>query len=449
MRVLAVGIVIMPTAVAQRDAQSTFVLHELTTRGGHAARLSAYADTLRLSIDSARAIALRSNPELRAATLDISVARGNLRQAGLLVRTNPSADVLTGGTGAEYDITQEIEVAGQQSARRASGRAGVDRATATVRDVARQTLGDVDRAFFRVAAGQQRTSLAREMLALNQRLLETTQRQLAAGEISRLELNLATVELGRARARTIATQRELDEVASDLRGLLGLAPLQPVVAVAADGDKESRGEAATAPSVDSLMSVALARRPDLAASEATVRQTSADVSVARREVFPNVVLRGSSERLEGTTKRVLRPGFGLTIPVFNRNRGEIEARRAAAQQATLSRAAVIARLRQQVTRASTLYASATAEAEILENTVLTPARENRRLLEIAYREGKVGLPVLLLIRNQVFDAEFEYWSAWLAEHLALADLAEATGERVINYSPELPHRESTPSAGSR
>ena len=64
---------------------------------------------------------------------------------------------------------------------------------------------------------------------------------------------------------------------------------------------------------------------------------------------------------------------------------------------------------------------------MLEATVLRPARQNRRLVEIAYREGKVGLPELLLIRNQAIDAELEYWSAWLAERQALASLAQTTG----------------------
>ena len=76
------------------------------------------------------------------------------------------------------------------------------------------------------------------------------------------------------------------------------------------------------------------------------------------------------------------------------------------------------------------YTAAAAQVEVLESTVLVPARENRQLLEAAYREGKVGLPVLLLIRNQVIDAEQEYWSAWLAEREALAALAAATGDNV-------------------
>jgi hypothetical protein len=53
------------------------------------------------------------------------------------------------------------------------------------------------------------------------------------------------------------------------------------------------------------------------------------------------------------------------------------------------------------------------------------------LLETAYREGKVGLPVLLLIRNQVISAELEYWTAWLEEREAFAALAEATGANML------------------
>ena len=67
---------------------------------------------------------------------------------------------------------------------------------------------------------------------------------------------------------------------------------------------------------------------------------------------------------------------------------------------------------------------------VLESTVLGPARQNRQLVETAYREGEVGLPVLLLIRNQAIDAEVEYWTAWLAEPEALAALLEATGDNV-------------------
>jgi cobalt-zinc-cadmium efflux system outer membrane protein len=434
------------------------------------------ADTIHLSLAGARARAIGANPDLRAARLDIDIARGDLRQAGVLLRANPEADVLTRGLGTEVSLGQEIEIAGQRGARRAAARAGLERATAEVTDAARTTLGDVDRAFYGFVAADRRTALAEDVLSLNQRLAEVAQRQLQAGEISRLDFNLATVEFGRARGRALAARRERAVIMNELRRLLGLdyaTPIVPVVdstlvpPVATDAAAGTGRALTAAPpratasgspvsaagslhdlrrttldssahdtaalDVDSLTALALSRRPDLAERAAAEREAGAQVSVARREAFPNLVLRASSEPVEGTNARALRPGLGFTLPMFNRNQGEVEARRAAARQAELERSSLVARVRAEAARAVATYRSASAEAEVLETTVLAPARENRRLLEIAYREGKVGLPVLLLIRNQVIDAELEYWDAWLAEHEALAELAEVTGETVVDF----------------
>ena len=77
-----------------------------------------------------------------------------------------------------------------------------------------------------------------------------------------------------------------------------------------------------------------------------------------------------------------------------------------------------------------------AEVDVLERTVLAPARENRRLLEVAYRAGKVGLPVLLLIRNQVIDAELEYWDAWLSEREARVTISEVTAKALGAIKPQ-------------
>ena len=431
----------------------------------HRSNAPAQVDTVRLSLVDARARAVRANPDLRAARLDVDIARGELRQAGLVLRSNPATDILTRGAGTEIGVGQEIEIAGQRGARRTAAYAGVDRAFASVTDIARTTLGDVDRTFYRFVAADRRTALADEILGVNRRLADVSQQQMQAGEISRFEFNLATVEFGRSRGRALAARREREEVSSELRRLLGLEPGTPVVpivdstlvrpvasgapgaavATSAAGStprltpdtpsaKRGRGAAADSLDVDSLTALALARRPDLAERGAAVREANAQVSVARREAFPNLVLRGASEPIEGTATREIRPGLGFTLPAFNRNQGEVEARRAAALQAQLTRASVVARVRADVSRAVASYRSAAAETEVLEMTVLPPARENRQLLEIAYREGKVGLPVLLLIRNQVIDAELEYWEAWLAEHQARADLAEAIGETVVGFN---------------
>lgn len=416
-------------------------------------------DTLRLTLSDARALALRANRDLRAARVDTAIARGELLQASVFFRSNPTVDVLAGGPGPEIGLGQEIEIAGQRAARRFAAIAGFQRAEAGILDTTRLTLASVDRFFFRLAVASQRANLAEQGRLLNERLAEAAGRQLDAGKISRLESNLAVVELGRARARSLLFQREREEFASALRELLGLPPRQPIAPVvdlvgpssddlsplqpggvdtaqrsfpsSGGANKFAVASPAAMPDsldADSLTSVALSRRPDLRERAAAARQARGLASTARREALPNLSVRASSEPRDAAGGRVIRPGVGISLPIFNRNRGEVQARLAEARQAELQGAALIASIRLEVARSLASYRSARAETRLFEQTVLQPARENRRLLELAYASGKVGLPLVLLIRNQVIDAELEYLNAWLAEREALTDLSASTGD---------------------
>ncbi|MEO7682751.1 MAG: TolC family protein [Gemmatimonadaceae bacterium] len=403
-------------------------------------------DSLRLTISMARRQALVASLELRIARFDTAIARGGLRQAGAF-RFNPVADALlgAGGTSAEIGVSQEVELFGQRGIRISSAESGLMRARGDVANHARLTIGEVDRTFFRLTSANRRAELTQEILELTQRLASIAERQLAAGEISRLEYNLALVELGRSRARTLAAKRQRDETAAGFALLLGLGRNVVVIPVLDSAQHLPAGPAATETGADtrilvenaarlnpdSLIALALRNRGDLKARDAEVQQAQAEVSLVRREALPNLVARGVTERGDNG-RQVIRPGIGITLPVFNRNQGAADARRAAANQAEASRNAATERARTEVVVAVGAYRAAAAQIEALESTVLAPARQNRSLLEIAYREGKVGLPVLLLIRNQVFDAELEYWSAWVEEREALANLSEATGQNIID-----------------
>ena len=247
-------------------------------------------DTVRITLREARDLSFRRNPELAAARLDVDVARGDFRQASALFPSNPTVEYLTegrSGNGPEGSVVQEIEIFNQRGARRGAARAGIDRATAGVENTARLTIGETDRLFYRLIAAERRTDLAGEVLGLNQRLTDVVQRQLEAGKVSRLEFNLATVELGRSRARALSARRERDQVALDFARLLGVPQGTTIVAVADSSipllavarDSVGVPPIATRESlqldIDSLTALALARRPDLAEREAAARQASA------------------------------------------------------------------------------------------------------------------------------------------------------------------------------
>ncbi|MHB0948042.1 MAG: TolC family protein, partial [Gemmatimonadaceae bacterium] len=173
--------------------------------------------------------------------------------------------------------------------------------------------------------------------------------------------------------------------------------------------------------------LALQRRPDLAAQSAAVRELETLTALARREALPNLRLGAAVERAEGDGSPRVGPAIGISLPFLNRNQGLIEQRRALAERARLDRRATELRIRTDVSEAMRAYRTASEEAVVYEASVLRPARSNASLLETAYRAGKIALPTLLLLRNQLLDAELGYWDAWLAQRQSLVRLEAATG----------------------
>jgi cobalt-zinc-cadmium efflux system outer membrane protein len=455
--VAALGLIIPP---AQVQAQ---VSSPASARADTAAR----GDTLTLTLADVRRLTLRQNPAFLADRQESAIARGELRQARVY-RFNPDLSVVAprgSGTSTELTLMQEIEWAGQRGLRIDAARTGVTRASWSVRNAARLTLTDASVAFYRALAAQRRLAVTQEVFALNERLLRAVRVQLQEGEISALEANLAEIEFGRARGRVLAARRDATANLLELTRLLGVGPdvevrlvadttATPIAPVAvassdmaptppalarrpADSTAGTGVTNLTAPPAnagfdlgidqDSLIAIALARRPDVAAATASVEQHETLTSLARRETIPNLRVGAAAEREPGASSPGIGLALGVSLPFLNRNQGIVAQQRALTEQARLERQATELRVRSEVANALRAYRTASEEAAVFEQMVLRPARQNTELLEEAYRAGKIPLTTLLLLRNQLLDAELGYWDAWLAQREAVVQLDAATG----------------------
>lgn len=391
-------------------------------------------DTLALSLADMQRLVLRQNLGLLADRQETAIARGGMRQARAL-RFNPDLALQSTGKRAasggpfELTLTQEIEWAGQRGLRIGAADQRLSHAAAVVQNAGRLTLAEASVGFFRAVAAERRLAVTRDAFALNERLLAAVRIQLREGEISTLEANLAEIEFGRARGRVLAAQRAATSSTLEVKQLAGLGPDTPIVL--SDSPSVVAGELIISGTAglqeDSLIAVALARRPDLAASDLATREAKTLVSLARREAFPNLRLGAAAERVQGEGGVRIGPAVGLSLPLFNRNQGGVAQRRALEERALLDRRATELRVRTEVVNAARAYRAATEEAAVFESSVLRPAHENAELLETAFRAGKVSLPTLLLLRNQLLDAELGYWDAWLAQREAYVQLDAATG----------------------
>lgn len=430
--------VFSPAAIFAMAALSAgFTVRPMSAQAGTDSAASATvrerSDTLTLSIADVQRLVVRQNPAFLATAQESAIARGERRQAGTL-RFNP--DLALQSTGAaggtsrgplELVLTQEIEWAGQRGLRIDAADARVRGASGIVRNAGRLTIAEGMASYFRAVAAERRLGVTRDALSLAERLLAAVRIQLREGEISTLEANLAEIESGRARGRVLAAERSATSASLALKRLLGLAPDVPIRL--ADDGENAIGPVADSGTIDedSLIAVALVRRPDIAASAAFVREAGRLTALARREALPNLRLGAAAERAPGSGTIRVGPAIGLSLPLFNRNQGVVAERRARAEQARLDRQATELRVRTEVADALRAYQTATEETAVFASSVLRPARDNTELLETAFRAGKIALPTLLLLRNQLLDAELGYWDAWLARREALVQLDAATG----------------------
>lgn len=392
----------------------------------------ASADTVRLTLAEVRRLALTRNPASLAEREEIAIANAGLRRART-IPFNPEASFQSVGGTTEIVATQELELLGQRGLRIDAARIGVSRATAAVSNAQRVAVFEASVAFLRTIAADRRLGVTRDGLALVDRLISAVRIQLREGEISTLDANLAEIEAGRARARVLAAQRTASNARLELKRLSGLSPDAPVMveqdSIAAGPILTGllRGEPGdtTEVSADERIAAAMERRPDLAASAAAVREFEALAALARRERLPNLRLGAVVE--SGNGGRSIGPALGMTVPLFNRNQGQITEREAQRRQAALRQQAVALRVRADVATAARAFQTASAEALVFEQSVRQPSRENAALLEVAFRAGKIPLATLLLLRNQLLEGELGYWDAWLARQEALVQLQAAIG----------------------
>lgn len=387
-------------------------------------------DTLVLSLEEARSRAVRANPELLAASWRPAAARGDVRSARTL-QFNPDARFEarspSGGFASRFEaeLGLEIEVAGQRGLRIGATESSYLAARSGFEDDGRRVLAEVGRAYHSLVAAEQRLSLAEEVERLSAQLLVAVGTQLREGEVSVLEANLARVEGARARAGALEARSARTTAALELGRLVAMDPSVsirttgvPAMPVAPDSES----------SAEERVAQAFARRPDLRALEHNVESARQEERLVRRESLPNLRIAGLATREDPFQDPRFGLALGIEFPLFNRNQGLAGRRRAEIAEVEQLRRATELRVRVEVEDALRVYESAQREVEILESEMLGPIRENQGLLEVAYREGKIDLANLLLLRNQLLDAELSYWAAWERREWARTDLESATGD---------------------
>jgi len=385
-----------------------------------------------MTVEEAVQQALKHNPDLQTLKLEEDSASGQLEKARLLLISNPTVEgniskkkrppgeVGDAFTNYGFKLSQEFEIAGQRGSRIAVGENELARVQAGIKDKERFLISDVKDSFAKVLALKKKSGLARETVQLKEELLGYTRIKFQAGDISGLDVNLAEVELSKAKRELLLNEREYRESLLALQGFLGLPPDR---SFALQGDLPS--EAPVLPDRAALQETAYTLRPDAKSTLFEVEKTKAALRLAKKEVIPNVTLSGFYDRDE--LRNVVGLGISVPLPLFNRKQAEKKEAYARAEGAKIKSEGLKKTIEREVEQAYSDLATAIEELTLFKKEIIVKAAENLNLLNLAFKEGKVGFFEVRLAQKDTIEVQFAYIEAQMRAQLALNAMEKTTG----------------------
>lgn len=384
-----------------------------------------------LSEDEAIALALWNNPDLHASLARLGIARGDLVQAGLL--TNPQFNFLFPGGSKQLEWTlfiplEALIVRGQR----------IEISEHDYHQVANELVQnglnvarDARLAYADLVLATESARLANDVLELRRQILQFSERRLAAGDISGLDVVNARVDFERAEAASGAAVHDVAIAAERLRNTLGLS-LASVQMVPSD---------ITPPSVpvieaEFLVGEALNSRPDALAARFAVAAANKRADLARWAFLRvDAVLDGNADGLGPSN---LGPGFRIDIPIFNRNEGGIVRADWTVDQALNNEAAVEQRVAMEVRTAAIRLQQASENLSYLQTIVVPSVQESLELATTAFDDGNTSYLFVLQATTQFLDVQTQELQLAANVRRSLAELERSVGRRLAFAIAEEP-----------
>jgi cobalt-zinc-cadmium efflux system outer membrane protein len=419
---------------------------QLTSATPRQTAANPYYDSQRgVSLDDAIEMALAREPALRAARADVDIAKGTRAQAGL--RPNPSLSFEWRDEPSGTDNQAMISMQWPLDLFRRAGRTGVaDREIAVAElsalDRERAIRADVRSRFGDALAGIRRLTLIEELTDAVGRQRDLLRARVEQGASPPLERDLVEVELRRLESERVMQLGRIESALFALKRSVGLAPTEPLL-VRNSLEEIVQREAASISTIADLPE-RVNDRADVREAAARIATADARVDRAKREGRVDMSLFGSYQRMDagfpqfgigtdGTLDRVrgvfhyVSAGAMLTVPLFNRNQGEVAAARAEQARATAAHEAARLSAQSEVASARALDQRTHEAAQLFSGEARALARKNLDVVTQSYALGRVTVFDVLAEQRRFVEIELAYVDALRAAFDARTSLLQARG----------------------
>ncbi|MEJ2410132.1 MAG: efflux transporter outer membrane subunit [Novosphingobium sp.] len=412
---------------------------------------SFHDDTLTTIIEGA----LETSPEIRLALSRVKEARADMgyARADLLPHIGASAQMSRDRTSASawgsfgesttstfyqaaFDATWEIDLFGGRRRAFEAAAAMLDARNGEAVAVRVMIAAEIARTYVELRALQERLGIARSALANAEDLVALTRHRFEAGASNISEVNRALAETATRRAQIPALEGEIERTLDQLAVITGKPP--GTFAHLASRNTGLPGVLET-PEI-AYPAYALRARPDVWAAERQLAAATAEIGVAKAELYPRLVLPGSGGVLvaagdglfsaDNLMWKIL-PSLSLGLFSGGRIRANIDAAGARAEQAGIAFDQTALNALLEISEGLSLRRSSVKQADNLRQA-RTAAQEAANILRERYALGAEGLFPVLDAEAAALEAADGAVLAEAEVLLALISLYKATAGAPID-----------------
>lgn len=390
------------------------------------------ADLLALTLDKALTLAESVNPALKSKQAELAAAEGAQADASAWLNSNPEVSLAktrrdvpqSVGTDRYREwntgISQALEIAGQRGHRVDAAEAAMAALRAEIADTRRQVRAEVAERFYQILALQQRVDIETQALKLFDDTATAIQKRRIAGEDTKLDANVASVEAERARNQLAIALEQLLEARNVLAAKLQLPATRLPQAV---------GELAATRSgytLNDLLATAESQ-PRLRALTERENNANARLSLERASRYPDITLGANVGREFSGKERLTTFSVSLPLPLFKRNQAGVGQATTELQQVQIEHQATLRDTRSNVTTLWAKLNSLDARMRRLKDSVLPALDDNQMLSLKSQRAGQIGLLEMIVVNRQALDARRDLIDALTEYHATRVALELAAG----------------------
>jgi outer membrane protein, heavy metal efflux system len=382
----------------------------------------------RITLEELQQMALQNNPTFAQSAANIQAAEGRKKQSGLY--PNPivgyQGEEIRGGSfrGGEQGlfVQQDIVLGGKLGLNRKFFDQELKQAQTEGEEQKLRVVTNVQISYVQALAAQQTLELRQNLSKLADDAVETSHQLANVGQADSPDVLESEVEAQQAQLAVTMAEQNQQRVWKALAAVVG-NPRLPLMQL--EGKLE---DAATPLNPDELVEKIVNESPTVKIAELGVKRAEAALARAKRELIPDLQLRGGIQQNRELSETSGRPvglqGFadvGVRIPLFNRNQGNIASANADAERAKREVERVKLVLRERAANVVQNYTFSQTAVDRYRNQMIPRAQKAYEIYTKKYQSMAAAYPQVLIAQRTLMQLEVSYVTA--LENFATSSLS--------------------------